>query len=90
MEARRIRGGRSLAAVTVAAVGVLGTASTASARTRIPEKPKLGAVKKALATNVVRAQGGSREIVSLGYDSRSGLELFVVKVGGQVVGDPFG
>jgi hypothetical protein len=89
MQARQTRGGRVLAGLTVVAVGVLGTASTTAARTRIPEKPKAGAAKKS-AKNVVRAQRGSREIVSLGYDSRSGLELFVVKVDGQVVGDPFG
>ena len=90
MDAPQIRGHRIFAATMAAAVGVLGVASTASARTRIPEKPKAGAAKKIVANTVVRAQTGSREIVSLGYDSRSGLELFVVKVDGQVVGDAFG
>ncbi len=90
MQARRITGSRLLAVTAVAGLGVLVAGPTASARVRIPEKPKVASVKRVAALSTARAQSQSREIVSLGHDSYSGLELFVVKVDGQVVGIPFG
>ena len=90
MQARRIIGSPLLVAITVAALGVLVAGPTASARVRIPEQPKVTPGKRVAAKSTARAQSRSREVVSLGFDSYSGLELFVVKVDGQVVGDAFG
>src|SRR5687768_13380430 len=88
MHAGHTIGSRLLVAITVAAVGVLVAGPPASARVRIPEQPN--ALGKRVAKSTTRVQSRSREIVSLGQDSYSGLALFVVKVDGQVVGMPFG
>ncbi len=86
-------GVRLLLATAVAGLGILATGPAALAKARIPEQPKVksAAAKRVGETTPSRAQrGGTREIVSLGYDSYSGLEIYVVKVDGQVVGIPFG
>ncbi|MBD0330071.1 MAG: hypothetical protein ICV64_08210 [Thermoleophilia bacterium] len=90
MHPRPTTGIRVLLAVA-AALLALSTASTAAARARIPDQPKQKptAVKRTGSATTARLHG-TREIVSLGHDSYSGLEIFVVKVDGRVVGIPFG
>lgn len=91
MKATRSTGHRLLVATVAAAVAslVAGPVASAGGKAR-PGKPKAGAVKRTLST-AARAQAGLAEIVSLGFDSRAGFEVYVVRIEGTgVVGVPFG